>query len=59
MHAQSMKFFLSLNFISVDIDECLVGSPCSEDAECTNYNGSYTCSCNAGFSGDGVFCLSE
>ncbi|KAH9539120.1 hypothetical protein CY35_15G042500 [Sphagnum magellanicum] len=38
-----------------DINECLNSTlnNCSENAECTNTNGSYYCNCTNGFSGDG------
>ena len=36
----------------IDIDEC-ASSQCHGDATCTNTAGSYTCSCNDGYFGDG------
>ena len=40
-----------------DVNECSRGtSQCSSNATCTDTIGSYTCSCNAGFSGDGFYC---
>ena len=40
-----------------DIDECAEGiSTCDADAECVNTNGSYNCSCNPGYYGDGTNC---
>ncbi len=40
-----------------DIDECSEGTnDCSANAKCTNTPGSFTCACNAGYSGDGVNC---
>ncbi|XP_078678345.1 uncharacterized protein LOC144914402, partial [Branchiostoma floridae x Branchiostoma belcheri] len=40
-----------------DVDECSDGShTCSSDAFCTNTAGSFTCTCNAGYSGNGVIC---
>ena len=39
----------------VDVNEC-DDSPCGEYATCTNSDGSYHCSCNDGFSGDGEQC---
>ncbi|XP_068736624.1 protein kinase C-binding protein NELL2-like [Montipora capricornis] len=40
-----------------DIEECSIGNhTCSSDAECINTNGSYNCSCKAGFVGDGRNC---
>ena len=43
-----------------DIDECGDESNnCSTDANCTNIPGSYTCECNAGFTGDGINCTGK
>eukprot|EP00820_Chromera_velia_P004991 Cvel_17921.t1-p1 / transcript=Cvel_17921.t1 / gene=Cvel_17921 / organism=Chromera_velia_CCMP2878 / gene_product=Fibrillin-1, putative / transcript_product=Fibrillin-1, putative / location=Cvel_scaffold1456:16-8877(-) / protein_length=347 / sequence_SO=supercontig / SO=protein_coding / is_pseudo=false len=40
-----------------DTDECTGGSHnCHAQSTCTNTVGSFTCSCNSGFSGDGVSC---
>jgi len=40
-----------------DIDECSAESiPCDENADCTNTDGSYSCSCKQGFSGNGTVC---
>ena len=40
------------------INECS-SNPCHTNAMCTDTSGSYTCSCNAGFSGDGITCQSN
>ena len=41
----------------IDVDECENGlATCSPQAQCENNDGSYTCSCNDGFSGDGQQC---
>ena len=40
----------------VDTDECLTVSPCHASATCNNTEGSYTCTCNSGYFGDGVSC---
>ena len=43
--------------INSDIDECSAdSSPCDSNADCTNRNGSYSCTCKQGFSGDGIVC---
>ena len=47
-------FFSIPNFI--DTDECSTVSPCHANATCNNTEGSYTCTCDSGFSGDGVLC---
>lgn len=40
-----------------DSDECST-NPCHEDATCSALDGSYTCECNDGFTGDGLSCKS-
>jgi len=40
-----------------DMDECSADSgPCDENADCTNTDGSYSCTCKQGFTGDGSAC---
>ena len=42
---------------STDIDECaLANDNCAETAECNNTPGSFSCTCMAGYSGNGTFC---
>ena len=44
----------------IDIDECFDDThDCSENARCENVLGSYTCTCNLGFVGNGQTCKSE
>lgn len=38
-----------------DVDEC-VSSPCHSNATCNNTAGSYECTCNSGFRGNGFAC---
>ena len=45
--------------ISADVDECATQSPCHHNATCTNTLGSYTCTCNEGYSGDGMNCTGK
>ena len=47
--------------LRVDINECESNDSnnCDENAQCTNTEGSYTCSCNPGYTGDGVNCTSK
>ena len=40
-----------------DNDECTLGTHnCHGNATCTNTDGSFTCSCNIGYTGNGVTC---
>ena len=43
---------------SIDIDECAdpETNDCDRNAECINTEGSYTCSCNVGYTGDSKTC---
>ena len=41
--------------VSLDINECLQ-NPCHTDGFCENNAGSYRCTCNTGYSGDGRTC---
>ena len=40
--------------ILADVNECTDLSTCHHNATCTNTIGSFECSCNSGFSGDGT-----
>jgi len=43
--------------VGVDIDECAENNGgCSDQAVCSNTEGSFACSCNDGFAGDGFTC---
>ena len=47
-------------YFNADIDECENGEDnCHENANCTNIEGSFACSCTPGYTGDGVNCTSE
>ena len=46
-----MKYFI------LDVDECTDGDhDCNANAKCDNTVGSFNCTCNGGYSGDGVTC---
>ena len=52
-----MKVILQFSFFTADIDECSVDpSSCDKNADCTNTDGSYSCTCKQGFTGDGAVC---
>lgn len=38
-------------------DECVLYEPCDDNAVCTNTGGSYECTCNTGWHGDGFVCV--
>ena len=43
--------------VCTDDNECVLGTDnCDANATCTNTPGSFICTCNAGYSGDGVTC---
>ena len=53
--------FKLLHVLYLDINECEsdVLNNCHENAQCTNTEGSFTCSCNPGYTGNGVNCTSK
>ena len=47
-------------FLLTDIDECAANSHgCDLPAICNNTEGSFTCTCNVGYTGDGMWCKGE
>ena len=42
-------------YFLTDIDEC-AATPCNTNAACANNDGSFTCTCDTGYSGDGFAC---
>ena len=45
------------HFLTSDIEECSADpSPCDSNADCTNTDGSYSCTCTPGYTGDGTTC---
>ena len=49
------------NIVSnADIDECALGmDDCSENANCTNTPGNFSCMCDEGYDGDGTTCVGK
>ena len=46
-----------MSISSPDINECELDiDNCDQQATCTNTEGSYSCSCNTGWTGDGFTC---
>ena len=55
--ANLLNFKSILISVKSDIDECSAESrPCDENADCTNTDGSYSCTCKQGFTGNGTIC---
>ena len=49
--------FVSQSLISLDIVECAIGGDdCHHNATCTNTAGSFICTCNPGYTGNGRDC---
>jgi len=47
-------------FTCTDIDECATGiNNCDVNADCTNFEASFSCTCVNGFTGDGVSCVDD
>lgn len=52
-----MQYYNNYVIYLSDIDECnSTGWPCSDDALCTNTEGSFICDCYSNFTGDGMEC---
>ena len=53
--------FVKYYFLPLDVDECTMKEQnCDENANCENIPaGSYTCTCQEGFHGDGKICTDD
>ena len=54
-YASNIPFCVKYVFFLPDIDECKI-NVCHHNASCTNTQGSYNCTCNPGYIGDGLNC---
>ena len=57
----TFNYYMFCTSLYADINECESDdlNNCHENAQCINMEGSFTCSCNPGYTGDGVNCTSE
>ena len=54
---RSLGYSIYYLLYHVDVNECELGDvDCATNATCSNTDGSYVCSCNTGFTGDGKHC---
>ena len=52
-----ITFFPETIILLLDINECELGiDNCNEQATCNNTEGSYSCICNTGWTGNGISC---
>ena len=49
-------YYNKLCFVHSDINECEGVNECDVNSECENTDGSYTCTCNPGYTGTGRIC---
>ena len=54
-----LEWWLILTFSLTDVNECDGDNNCDSNANCTNTIGSYNCSCNSGFTGNGFTCTGK
>ena len=43
----------------LDINECVVSTPCHTNANCTDTFGFFNCQCKSGYQGNGFICLGK
>ena len=56
----SLNMHYSIPPIILDINECALNTDsCNANAACADTEGSFTCTCNPGYEGDGVTCTSS
>ena len=58
VHKALCTYLVTILTFVVDIPECERGlDGCDSNSTCANTIGSYLCSCNSGFTGDGFTCI--
>ena len=56
MHRVFTSYFLTVT----DADECSTNNGgCDANADCTNTQGNFTCTCQTGYEGDGITCTGK
>ena len=59
-HKPIIRCVLYVLLFAIDNNECTANTHnCHSDATCNNAYGSFTCTCNAGFSGNGMTCTGK
>ena len=43
-------------YFSADVNECMMENDCHNMSQCFNTQGSYNCTCNQGYTGNGTDC---
>ena len=57
---QNSKNIIGIIFPFIDIDECSLSiDNCDLNANCTNTDGSFFCTCNGGYTGNGTTCAGD
>ena len=60
MHACVFQILSSYDLCPADVNECTSGADwCHPNSTCYNTQGSYTCSCNTGYIGNGFSCFGK
>ena len=52
-----LLFYIPVYCLSSDINECTNATHnCDDNATCTNLDGSFNCTCDPGYMGNGIYC---